>query len=111
MPPKPAKRKRGARSSKGGYRERGGDNTVSFSDFMASNGTGVTTLANPATTVGVGAEAIDLQQIVAALATPGENTFKPGTLKMVKFNSVAEQHEQQSMAMAVSLLKEREAKD
>jgi hypothetical protein len=75
---------------------------------MASNGTGVTTLANPATTVGVGAEASALQQIVAPLATPRGNTFKPGTLKTVKFNSVAEQ---QRMVTAMSLLKEKEAKD
>jgi hypothetical protein len=109
MPPKGAKGKGGARSSKGGYHERGGGDTISFSDFMASNGTGATTPANPATTVGVGAEASALQQIAAALQqTPRGDTFKPGTLKTVKFNSVAEQ---QRMVMAMSLLKEKEAKD
>ena len=110
MPPKGAKGKGGARSSKGGYHERGGGDTISFSDFMASNGTGATTPANPATTVGVGAEASALQQIAAHLqqSTPGGNTFKPGTLKTVKFNSVAEQ---QRMVMAMSLLKEKEARD
>jgi len=110
MPPKGAKGKGGARSSKGGYRERGGGDTISFSDFMASNGTGATTPANPATTVGVGAEASALQQIAAALqqSTPGGNTSKPGTLKTVKFQSVAEQ---QRMVMARSLLQEKEAMD
>ena len=109
MPPKGAKGKGGARSSKGGFHERGGGGTISFSDFMASNGTGATTPANPATTVGVGAEASALQQIAAALQqTPRGDTFKPGTLKTVKFNSVAEQ---QRMVMAMSLLKEKEARD
>ena len=102
MPPKGAKGKGGARSSKGGYHERGGGDTISFSDFMASNGTGAATPANPATTVGVGTEASALQQIAAALQqTPRGDTFKPGTLKTVKFNSVAEQ---QRMVMAMSLL-------
>ena len=109
MPPKAAKGKGGARSSKGGYRERGGGDTISFSDFMASNGTGATTPANPATTVGVGAEASALQQIAAALqSTPVVNTSQPGTLKTVKFNTMAEQ---QRMVMAMSLLQEKEKKD
>jgi hypothetical protein len=109
MPPKGAKGKGGARSSKGGYRERSGGDTISFSDFMASNGTGATTPANPATTVGVGAEASALQQIAAALqSTPVVNTSQPGTLKTVKFNTMAEQ---QRMVMAMSLLQEKEKKD